>query len=145
MTATPASSAQMMSPGLTGMPQICTVPLISTVCIRHLPVIGVKPLHHTGQSMPRYWSGSRTVASTMAPMKPWRLAMVADWPPMLEQPITPSITSTSPGSARLCASVSPWPLVLSCAALWICVACAMFLAVTAGPTMRLPGLTGGST
>src|SRR6185436_319980 len=120
--AMPASSAQTRSPGRTPTPEICTVPLTSTVCMRHLPVIGEKPLHHTGQPIWRYWSGSRNVPSTIAPMQPSRRLKVADCPPILEQPITPSMTSTSPGFARLCASVSPWPLALSCAALWICVA-----------------------
>ena len=51
--AMPASSAQIKSPALQGTPRISTVPLTSTVCMRHLPVIGVKPRHHTGQSISR--------------------------------------------------------------------------------------------
>ncbi len=51
--ATPASSAHTRSPGLTCTPQISTTPFTSTVSMRHLPVMGVKPLHHTGQSMLR--------------------------------------------------------------------------------------------
>src|SRR5262245_21903448 len=52
--ATPASSAHTRSPGLHGTPRISTMPFTSTVCMRHLPVMGVKPRHHTGQPMPRY-------------------------------------------------------------------------------------------
>jgi DNA-3-methyladenine glycosylase II len=41
-----------------------------------------------------------------ATASPCRLPVWAEMPPMFETPATPSITSTSPGSARLCASNS---------------------------------------
>src|SRR5881394_1864015 len=55
---------------------------------------------------------SRTAPSTIAPASPWRLPTVAETPPMLEMLATPWTTSTSPGSARLCASISASPLTL---------------------------------
>src|SRR5438309_5734371 len=86
--------------------------------------------------MSREWSMSRTAPSTIAPASPWRLPMLAETPPMLEMPATPCTTSTSPSSARLCASMSARPETLR-------VSSALRLStVIACPTTRAPGSVG---
>src|SRR5438876_1060606 len=89
--------------------------------------------------MSREWSMSRTAPSTIAPASPCRLPMLADTPPMLEMPATPCTTSTSPASARLCASMSARPETLR-------ISPALRLStVIAWPTTRAAGSVGFSS
>ena len=61
---------------------------------------------------------------------------------MFETPATPSITMTSPGSARLCASNSAILLTFARAASYGCSRNAMLRTVNAGPTMHAPAIVG---
>src|SRR5690242_20727887 len=89
--------------------------------------------------MAREWSMSRTAPSTIAPASPWRLPMLAETPPMLEMLATPWTTSTSPGWARLCASMSASPLTLRRSLT------ARLSTVSAWPTRRARGSVGFSS
>ena len=123
--------------GLTGILAIWTVPLIWPRS-RHLPVIGVGPRDQIGKPSSCEASGSRWPPSTMAPAQPPRLATAADWPPRFDTPGNPSMTTTSPGSARLQASCSPiMPLPLAAAAATLSVR-GTLRTVTAWPTRRRP-------
>ena len=64
---------------------------------------------------------------------------------MLDTPDTPEITSTSPSSARLCASNSAMPFLFCCAATRGSSRRRMLRTVSAGPTTILPGSVGLST
>ena len=81
---------------------------------------------------------------TIAPRSPWRWPVSAEMPPILETPGTPEITSTSPSSARLCASNSAMPFLFSRAATNGSARRAMLRTVSAGPQISLPGIVGRS-
>src|SRR3954469_7554754 len=74
----------------------------------------------------------------MAAISPWRLPMEAETPPMLEIPATPCTTSTSPGSARLCASMAGSPETFRFSG------ALRFSTVSARPTIRAAGSVGRS-
>src|ERR1700686_4590360 len=81
----------------------------------------------------------------MAPISPCRCPIVAEMPPGLDTWSTPCSTRTSPGSARLCASISPRPetpaLTFSAAG----ASAGTLRTVSARPTMRAFGSVGRST
>ena len=63
---------------------------------------------------------------------------------MFDMPATPEITSTSPSSARLCASNSAMPLAFFSAATNGSTRRVMLRTVSAGPQISLPGSVGFS-